>query len=515
FDAVVGTYRKPGRLYHDYSYRLEDFCANADALYAAYRIIGTLASRKRDYPYLTDAIPSPKFLVASETAKMDVAEILSNPTMLSQLWKSEETFSKAFLSSAVTLFDSQLSQFQKHHHNAYDTIISLLKGTDKCFDELEREKKPKVIDLVKNCEDLRVIPEEPANKPLLGQLYLELAYLSDAQLELREFLEKVKDYLNQLSRGKSVSKKVGKEKNRVAKTLDRLEKTRSILDARMEKMKDDFEKRINKEASKSRKDLKKLRRDLGFKMIRLSNSRNGASFPTSRDFLQTIQDRMQSYGDEDQYLSELGSPAWLYAWASILQKPPESALNKAFRDALTADRKKIPLVKEIVQEITDSEDYELAEILRDKLRVKTRRILHQMTTALSDARPWFLAQDPTVFRVTSDGKKDVYLVKIGELPKESLTPNVREWFQKWDSAAFVFQDGKAEVCLNLDMEGEIGERSKLSEALAKTGIATLKRRYKPYLDILETSCGVLSSSRKEAFQKFFRDLEEQIDNAVQ
>lgn len=515
FDVFIGTYDKPGGLYRDYAYRLEDFCASADALYAAFRVIKTLATRKRDYPYLTDVIPAPEFLIKSGTGNKDTNEILNNPALLSQLWKSEENFSQAFQTGATTYFDSQVSQFQEHQNQTFNTIISLLHDAEKALEELERDKKPKVKDLVKKCEDLRVIPETPSDQPVLEKLLLELSYLKEAHLETRESLERIKNYLNERSRGKSVSKKAGKEKERVTKILKHLEKNRAISDNNLLKTREDFEKRVTKEANKNRKDIKKLRRDLRYKIIRPSDSKNGLPFASSRDYLQTVQNSMESLANEDHYLSELGSPAWLYAWSSILQKPPESALNKAFRDALTGSHKKVPMVKEIVKEISASGDYELAEILRDKLRIKTKHILNKMTSSFSDAKTWFLKQDPTVFRVTAEGKRDLYLVKIGELPENSFTPNVTEWFRRWEKATYLFQDGKAAVCLRLDVEGELGERGRLSVTLARAGMTTLKRRYKPYLDILETSCGILSSSRKEAFQSFLQDLEKQIDSAVE
>jgi hypothetical protein len=513
FDAVIGTYQKPGRLFHDYAYRLEDFCASADALYAAFRIIQVLAARKRDSRYLSDTIPTPEYLIKSKKDTDDSGEILNDPKLISQLWKSEDVVSQAMQTNLLSYFNSQLSKFQKHHQNAFGSLTDLFQGIDRVYSDLEKEKKPTLTKLINNCEDLTI--EGTEDRTFAEQWYIGIDYLNDAKREAREFLEKAKGCLNDISRGKSVSKKAGKERNRSSKSLERLKKNKSEIDARIMKDKSEFEKKVLREADKSKKEIKKLKRDLGFRMLKLSNLKDGFSYPTSRDFLATVREQMGSVADEDLYLSELGSPAWLYAWASILQRPPESALNKAFRDALTASGKKVPLVRELVKEISDSDEYEMAEILRDKLRVRTRRILTRMTSSLSEARPWFLAQDPTVFRVTANGKKDVYLVKIGEFPDKYITPNVKEWFKQWDKADYVVQDGMAQVCLSMDMAGKVTERGRLSEALARTGIATLKRRYRPYLDILETSCGILSSSRKEAFHNFILELEKQIDSAVE
>ncbi|MHA2232315.1 MAG: hypothetical protein ACXAB4_07475, partial [Candidatus Hodarchaeales archaeon] len=276
FDALIGTYDKPGRLYRDYAYRLEDFCASADALYAAFRIIQTLATRKLKYPYLTDVIPSPKFLIESDPDKKDSNEILSNPALLSQLWKSEESFSQAFQAGATSYFDSQLSQFQNHQDQTYNTLVTLLNAANKALEELEREKKPKVKGLIKQCEDLQAIPEVQSDQPILGQLLLELRYLKEAHLETRERLERIKSYLNEKSRGKSVSKKAGKDKDRVSKILKRLEKNRDISNNTILKTREDFEKQVTKEANKNRKDIKKLRRDLRYKIIRPPDSKSGS-----------------------------------------------------------------------------------------------------------------------------------------------------------------------------------------------------------------------------------------------
>ncbi|MFW9916475.1 MAG: hypothetical protein ACFFGZ_12790 [Candidatus Thorarchaeota archaeon] len=513
FDAVVGTYQKPGRLFHNYAYRLEEFCANADALYAAFRSIQVLAARKRDSHYLSDTIPAPEYLIESKKGKGNSEEILSDPKLISQLWKSEKVVSQAMQTNLLSYFDSQLSKFQEYHQNAFESLVLLFQDIDKAYEDLEKEKKPRLENLIRKCEDITI--ERIEDHTFVEQWYIGSDYLKDAKLEARESLEKAKEYLNRISRGKSVSKKAEKERNRASKSLERLKKNKSDIDDRIMKDKAEFEKKALREVDKSKKDIKKLQRDLSFKMIKLSNLKDGSSYPNPRDFLAAVQEQMGSVGDEDLYLSELGSPAWLYAWASIFQRPPESALNKAFRDALTGSKKKVPLVRELVKEISDSDEYELAEILRDKLRVRARRLLTRMIAPLREARPWFLAQDPTVFRVTANGEKDDYLVKIAEFPENYITPNVKEWFRQWESAEYVIQDGMAQVCLSLNMEGRVSKKSQLSEALARTGIAALKREYKPYLDILETSCGLLSSSRKEAFHNFILELEKQIDSAVE
>ena len=516
FDAVIGTYEKPGRLYHDYAYRFEDFCAHSSAIYATFRNIEVLVGRGGDIPYLADAIPRPETLMEADKPNSDFNEMMKDPKVISQLWKSDETVSKAFEYSGHSLFDSRLSEFQKQHHMAYDQIESLLRAVDNTYGELEKGKKPTIADLVKKCEDIKAIPKMESGSAQFRPWFADIEYLQDSKLELRRLLEKAKDILNDKYKGKSIDKKSTKERTKILKVLERLEKSRTLADTRILKSREEFEKRFVREVSKARKDLKKLQRELSYKVVRLSNSKNGLSVPSTREFLETVQERMRSIGDEDDYISELGSPAWLYAWASILQRPPESALNKAFRDALSVKtHKKVPLVREIVKEITDSEQYELAEILRDKLRTKTRRILNKMISHLSEARPWFLTRDPTVFRVLVDGKDEAYLVKIGEFPEKYLTHNVMDWFKRWKEAEYIFQDKTVLLCSRVVVDAAIGDRARLSEALARTGVVILQKRYKTFLDILETSCNLLSSSKKAAFQGFLTDLEKTTATAVE